>query len=919
MISSFTRLAILATAVVLSSLPGAAQTGSVVGTVFSAANGQPVRGAAVFVKQEPSIETVTDLDGKFQLSVSPGTYTIVVRADNYSDTEVSDIVVSGTEPVEASTVIVPKGAVTTVDVVEKVGAVASTEEAMLTERKLAAVVSDGISGEELRSGTASNAAGALEKVTGVSIVDNGYVYVRGLGERYSSTQLNNAVIPTTEPERRVVPLDLFPAALIDNIRILKTYTPDLPGEFSGGLVDMRTIDFPTTRMLNFSGTSGFNTRTTFNRFRTYPGGGRDIFGYDDGTRSIPAGIPRDERLFQGVFTADQLAGFGRQFSRNWEPTFNDSMRPNQSYSIVGGGTFGRFGLVGAISFNNKPQVYSERRNFYRTSGTEPIDFTSYDDFFDDIETTRTGGVFNLAMRLTPANKIVFRNTYTHDSDKESRFLQGFDGGIDGPILGERLRWIERSLRSHSVEGEHAMSNFRNSLLKWQMTYSRSSRNEPDLREIIRGELPNGSFQFLQTSLSGQRFYNDLADRIYEPQVDWSIPFFRGGFTGLFKVGYRATLRERDFNARRFRFIPFRQQFDLTVPSNELFRPENIAADRFVLIESTRGTDRYDANMDVHAGFAMLDVNLGSRWRIVGGLRVEDAQINVNTLDPLVPGSVPSVARLVNRDPLPGVNAIYALSARQNLRASYSKTLARPDFRELSPFDFTNVVGGFNTVGNPDLVRSRIDNIDLRWEWFTGGNQLIAASYFIKKFDDPVEVTIQAVADLRQSFINADGATNQGIELEFRRNLGFLSRRLSQFSVQSNFTVVDSDVVLPERQALILTSKNRPLVGQSRYVYNVITEWVRPQWRSNARFYVNSVSRRITDVGTFNLPDIYQERNTLIDFVYQYDIKENGKWSLRFAAQNLGDNHYRWTQAGLPYRDFRVGRTFEAGVSVSLFQ
>lgn len=922
-----TRFAVvlLATTFAAATLPAQeAQTppanGTVAGTIFDASNGQPIRGGSITAAGPARVTVAANADGTFALTLPAGAYELSITAPTHLDVKVEAVLVKAGEVTDASTVMAAKGAATVVEVTERVSQVAATAEAALSERKLSPVVSDAISSEELRGGTASNAAAALEKVTGVSVVDNGYVYVRGLGERYSATQLNSAVIPTTEPERRVVPLDLFPAALIDSIRVLKTYTPDLPGEFSGGLVDMKTIDFPVKPTLQFSATGGYNTVTSFNRFSTYPGGARDFFGWDDGTRGIPAGIPAGRRLFQGQFSEAELAAFGRLFPNNWQGAGVQSQRPNGSYSLAGGGTFGRFGLVGALSFSNRPQRYDEQRSYYRASGGRPIRFTNYETFSDNVESTRTGGVFNFAMRLTPANKLILRNTLTHDSDKEARFLSGFEGGIDGEIASERLRWVERDLRSHSLEGEHVMASARNSLLKWQMTYSRSGRSEPDLREVIRGRLDNGQFAFLPQSLSGQRFYNDLSDRIYEPQVDWSTPFYKGWISGLIKTGFRVTKRERDFQARRFRFIPFNlNQLPLTVPSNRLFAPENIAPGRFILIENTRGTDAYDAGMDIYAGFGMADLVLGRRWRIVGGLRVEDADIRVTTIDPLIPGTVPALASLRNRDPLPAVNVIYALNARQNLRFSYSQTVSRPDFRELSPFDFTNVVGGFNTVGNPDLVRAKIKNFDARWEWFLGGNQIIAASYFLKDFDDPVEVTIQAVADFRQTYINADGARNQGVEFEYRQNLRKWHRKLSQFALQSNLTLVRSNVRLPAEQALILTSQQRPLVGQSPYMFNVICEWLKPQWRSNARFYANTVARRLTDVGTFGLPDIFQERNVFLDFVYQVNLDETGKWSLRFSAQNLADNQYRWTQASLPWRTYRVGRTFEAGLSFSLFQ
>jgi TonB-dependent receptor len=316
---------------------------------------------------------------------------------------------------------------------------------------------------------------------------------------------------------------------------------------------------------------------------------------------------------------------------------------------------------------------------------------------------------------------------------------------------------------------------------------------------------------------------------------------------------------------------------------------------------------------------MLDLALGPRWRVVGGVRIEDATIRVETLDPLVPGAVPAVALLKNRDPLPGVNVIYSITPQQNLRFSYGRTLSRPDFRELSPFDFVNVLGGFSFAGNPDLRRAKIDNFDARWEAFFGGSQLVALSYFYKDFTDPIEVTIQpTTGDLRQTYINAEGARNQGIEVEFRRRLDFLSPSLAPFAVQTNFTFVDSQVQIGEDQALLLTTLERPLTGQSRYVYNFIAEWVRPQWRSNVRFYWNYVSRRITDVGAVGLPDIYQEANTFLDLVYQFDIQENGKWSLRFSAENLTDNHYHWTQADILQRSYRLGRTYSVGTSYSFF-
>lgn len=894
--------------------------GVVTGTVFDASNGQPVRGAAIAINGN-SGDLVTDLDGRFRLELSAGQYTLNFRAPNYADATVTEVVVKAGETTEASTVMANANAVTKLDVVETAGAVAATAEAMLTERKLASNVSDSMSNEEIRQGTASDAAGALEKVTGVSIVDNGYVYVRGLGERYSSTMLNNAVLPTTEPEKRVVPLDLFPANLIDNIKVIKTYSPDLPGEFSGGLVQMQTVEFPTERAFRVSMNYGFNTVTSFNRFGGYRGGGQDFFGFDDGTRALPALIPPNDRLFVGRFSDQQFQEFGRAFANNWELSPIDSMRPSQSYSVAGGNSFwkGKLGIVGAITFANQPQRTDSLYRFLNNGGGgRPVIFTNYEDYQTNNESARLGAVMNAAYRFSPAHKITWRNTLTRDTDKEARVFRGYSGGIDGVVESTRLRYIERGMLSTGIDGEHSFSRWKNGLLHWQFTVSRSQRDEPDMRESIRG-LIDGKYQFLNLPESGLRFFNKLNDRIYEPVAEWAQPFFKGNLNGLFKFGFRGTFRSRDFGARRFRYFPVRTAtLDLTQNTNTLLGAANIRPDGFVVREITRGTDSYDASMDVYGGYAMADMNLSGKLRLVAGLRYEAAEVLVTTLDALVPGARAAAARLSNRDPLPAANLIYQLTARQNLRVGYSRTVNRPDFRELSPFEFTNVVGGYSTVGNPDLRRALINNYDLRWENFLGGNQLVAVSYFFKDFTDPIEQIYRPTAsELRQSFLNVAGARNQGVEFEARKNLSFLGKKLRGVAVSGNLTLVSSKVQIPTQQFVQLTSAERPLVGQSRAIFNFTAEWVKPQWRSQSRFYLNHVSRRLTDVGTFQLPDVYQEGNTFLDFVYQYDLTEKGRWSIRFSAENLGNNNYRWTQSDILVRNFRLGRTFSVGTSFNL--
>ena len=893
--------------------------GTITGMVLDAYTGRPIAGAALALSGVSGPEYVTDSEGRYQIKAAAGTYSLTFTAAEYHNAELTDVIVTAGKVTEASTVMSNTSFVTTVDVVASADAVGATAMAMLVEQKTSNVISDGLSHDELTAGVRSDAAGALEKVTGVSVVGDGFVYVRGLGERYSSAQLNGALMATTEPEKRVVPLDLFPAALIENIRILKTYSPDMPAEFAGGLVQLQTIDFPASPILNFSFKNGYNTATTFNRFLGYPGGSHDFFGFDDGTRALPSSIPTDQRIFPGKFSRDELQGFGRAFSNNWEPTINNSMRPQFDWSAVGGGTFGRFGLIGAITFGNKPQYQTEEQRYVRQGIGAPVIFTEYKDFRDYTEQSKMGAVLNAAIRLTPNHSILFRNTMTHDTEKSAREFSGYDGGVDSVISSQRLRWVERTLISTGVDGNHSLPSLANGLIHWQFNYSASKRDEPDLREVFRGQLPDGRFIFTALGSSAIRFFSALEDRIYEPQVDFSLPFYKGSYSGLWKTGFRLTHRERDFQARRFRYIPQQSStLNLYAPSNELFASENIRSDGFQLVEFTRGTDKYSADMDIYAGYTMVDLSAGPRWRFSGGIRFESSDQQVITVDNLVPNAKPVSAALQNTDPVPVINVIYSLNSNQNLRGSYSRTLSRPDFRELSPFDFNNVLGGFVTQGNANLKRATINNYDFRWENFSTGNQLVAASFFIKTFTNPIEQTILPSNDLRQTSVKADGARNLGVELEYRRSLETLSPKLNDFGLVANFTFVDSIVDINEKDALLLTSKSRALLGQSRYIWNVITEWNKPKWNSNARFMVNYVARRISDVGTFSLPDIYQEANTSVDFSYNYSLSESGKWNLRFEAENLTDNQFRWTQGDIDQRAYHSGRSFQVGVSYSVF-
>lgn len=902
--------------------------GTIVGSAYDASNGNPLPQVQVEIAGPATFTVRTDTEGGFMLDVPAGNYTVTYTSEHYSDAIVESVIVTDSEVVDASAVLVNPAVITEIEVIGEIAPETATAEAMLVERQLANTVSDSISGEEISGGTASDAAGALESVTGVSIVDDSYVYVRGLGERYSATSLNNSMLATTEPERRVVPLDLFPASLIDNIKVLKTYSPDLPGEFSAGLVQIETTEFPTKPTLSVSYSMGFNTRTHGNDFLTYPGGGNDFWGFDDGSRDLPSGLP-NERLDRFNFSSSELQDIGQQFSNNWERETRNQGRPSMSWNVVAGNTYGKFGVVAAVTFSNSMRsIFDQDRIFYRPNADVAAGLIGPDDappvannifsYDESTETAKVGGIVNLSYRFSPEHKVSLRNFFSHDADNETRFYEGFHQDFNTDIQDQRLRWVERQVYSTQLEGEHLFPKLWNSIFSWQAAYSQSSRYEPDLRESLYLRNPvTDVFEYFDDSQSAFRMNNDLEEDLFNPAVDWTVPFYKGAIVGSVKFGINGSFRQRDFLSRRLRYaLRGSTGLDITDSPNVLFAPENIRRDGFEIAETTRVTDAYAGDRDVLGYFGMIDLNY-KRWRFIGGLRIEDVDQNVESFDPFnIDNRKPSPFTSTNY--LPAVNMVYQLTSKQNLRFGYSQTVSRPDFRELALFDFLDVVGGRLTVGNPDLVQTTIRNYDARWEYFPGGKQLIAASFFYKNFNDPIERTILATVGLTTTFSNAPSAQNYGVELEFRRNMAFVAPSLRQFSVSGNFTFVDSNIDLTGIENFVLTSVQRPMQGQSRYVSNAIIEWARPELRSTVRFYANHFSSRITDVGSFGLPDVLQEPVTTLDLVHELSLSGDDKWKMRFSAENLTDAKRFWTQGGELFQGYRQGQSFSIGTSYEIF-
>ncbi|MXV73655.1 TonB-dependent receptor, partial [Candidatus Poribacteria bacterium] len=884
---------------------------------------------------DTQIRVKTDETGSFSLELPIGTYKIHASASFYNTYVITDFQVKAGARAEPLRVPLVAQVVKLDAIKMPVQLSQSSERGLLEQRMRSSRIEDSISTEEMSRLPASSASEAIKRVTGISIVGGRYVFVRGLGERYSNTLLNNVEIPSPEPNRRVVPMDIFPASLLASLQTVKTFSPDQPGGFAGGSVQVFTKDFPEELTMSLSMSTGFNTQTTGEEGLTYPGGDFDFLGFDDGSRELPsiireaaADVPIRERgrFTPAGFTPEEIQAFGQSFENVWSPE-RQPLPVNQGYKFSLGNSntvFGKeFGYLGVISYGNSHSYGTQVRNAFRIGLNETLSpVTSYDVERSGNE-VEWGTVLNTSLRFSPQHQINLRSLFTHTAEDEIRTWKGFNADRNTDMRSARLRYVERQLFSGQLAGTHDFNLGASELeppeppdvsMEWRLTYSRAARDEPDTRENIYEDRGDGTFVFRDVTQSGSRFFFGLEDDEYNARADWKV---RIGTEGLFKFGGLLRDRARTFDVRRFRFLPS-DQVDATVnlsdPPEVLFQTRNIAPRVFELRESTRSTDNYLADHNIYSGYLMLDLPLSAKWQVMSGVRLESSDQKVTTYDPFAASVRPLIASLETLDWLPGLNVTYRLTARMNLRLAASRTITRPDFRELAPFEFTDFVGGRTILGNPDLERTRINNFDFRWEIFPQIGGILAVSAFYKQFQKPIEQIVQPQAEVRITYENAESAHNYGLELEARQNLGVLTDALRKFSVNTNAALISSHVVLPEDIG-IQTSSERPLQGQCPYIVNISVGFEDPDWGISSAVAYNIFGRRLSEVGNHGAPDVYEQPRGQLDASFSRTVANHFRFSI--SAKNLLDPYVHYKIGEATYLGYRLGRSFSFGISYNL--
>jgi hypothetical protein len=581
--------------------------------------------------------------------------------------------------------------------------------------------------------------------------------------------------------------------------------------------------------------------------------------------------------------------------------------------------------VASVTHSYKEQFVEETRRFYRVENAATGGLEAVNDYAMQTGTQRAqvGIVGNLSYQFNPSQRLTVENFYTHSGRDEGRVFEGPNTENNFWYRNNRLQFVEEGLRSNAVGGEHFFQGLGNSRIDWRVNYARATRDEPDLRETLyqasltRGAdgsfAPGPTFLLADESQSGFRMFSELVDDTLELAGNWAVSSAAGGRPTQYKFGADYVERSRDFSSRRFRFIPSALNKDAAVPINLALGPEALfAGDNigsvFRFAEETRPVDAYRGEQTTTSGYGMVDVALSARTRIIGGVRVEQFEQEVVTQDPFGLFARQVTASNNNIDMFPALNVVQAVgSGSSSVRLSYSTTVNRPEFRELAEFEFTDVVGNRAVKGNPGLNRALIQNVDGRWELFTGARGVLAASVFYKHFDQPIERVIVAGAQPIATFQNAETARNVGLELEAGRQFG------SHLFVNANYTFVDSRITLAEQQRTVQTSAERPLAGQSKNLFNLATELTLGGF--STRLLFNYFGDRISDVGANQAPDIIEQGRAAVDLVFSQRL---GALGIRLTLENLTDAGYRFTQGAEEQRLYKLGRTVAVSFGYNVF-
>ena len=925
-----------------------AQNGTVRGDLIDDSNGEAIIFANVVVA-ETGNGVSTELDGKFSVDLPAGIYTFTVSYIGYADLAVSDVEVKEGE-VTILNLRLSEASEVLDEVVVTASAIRTTEAALMTIQKKAPGLLDGISTQSIKRTGDSDVGSAIKRITGVSVEGGKHVVVRGLGDRYSKTILNGLDVPGLDPDRNSVQLDIFPTNLVNSIIVYKSFTPDLPGDFTGGMVNIETKDFPESETFNISMGLGINPSMNLrDDYITYPGGGKDWLGFDDGTRMNP--LAPAQIIPERASNHPQLTSLTELFNPVMAST-RETSNLNSNFSLSYGNqlNFSKYdiGFTLSANYRNETEYYenAEFGVFFKDQLDNSV-FELPQDRSDQgqlgINNVLWSSLAGVAIK-TQRHKISMSAMRSQNGESRAAFINSLRKEFGQAIIEKHnLEYTERSVTNFLLKGEHSgqTGDFE---VNWQLSPTISQMDEPDIRLTAFEINPDTRAYELNPSTAGlpTRTYRSLNENNYAGRMDITQKLVTGGIKNKIKYGLASVYKDRDFSILDYNFALYRRgTFALTGDPNELFLDENLWS-----LENNRGlfvdaafepSKSYEATQTIHAGYLMNEMQFESGFKAIYGLRVEKADnwytgrkqfINNPDTDLFEDRKV-----LDELNFLPSINLVMPVIDRDgktmNLRLSGSSTVARPTFKEKSIAQIIDRISGRTFLGNIDLEQTTIMNFDLRWEYFLPEGEMISASTFYKSFDKPIEMTAyDATAPNSFTPRNVGDAQLIGVEFEFRKKLDILGKAFKPLSLNANTTFVYSSVEMTENEyeGRLLTARQgevientRQMVGQSPYVINAGLNYVDNVDGIEAALSYNVQGERLYIVGIGKVPDVFEVPFHSLNFRLSKRFLEDQKLQISISANNILDSNKRKVYQSFMatdqlFENFSPRRSFSLGVS-----
>lgn len=863
-----------------------AQTVLVQGKVINLRN-EPVAGATIKV-EETNKQFSANVEGMFRVSLEKGKkYSLLVSSTGYNSKLVSDIEANSLNE-DLVIVLEPKVVSGEAIVIRSTRRQESTV-ALISFQKNNTSLSNGLAADFIKRTPDKNTGEVLRRVSGASIQDNRFVIVRGLSDRYNSAMLNGALLPSTEPDKKAFSFDMLPAAMIDNIIINKTATPEYTGEFSGGLVQVNTRDIPTKRVFSVGIGFGYNNQSTLRDFTSNARNRFDWLGFDDGSRNLPDSFPKTAQEYRTL--GKNAAGLNKQIEltklfsgdayveevRTAEPIKNYVITYANTHSFKNGG---QLGTLLSVNYRNARLMYNVGRAFYEADGKNVFEYNDQQNHYQ----VTNGAVLNLSY-VQKRSKISFKNIFNQFYEDNYYSRTGYNTNRLNDIRFYSSFLNQRTLFSTQLEGEHQLTKT-GIKFKWNGNGGYNWKKQPDLRSALYARRIGTNEAYEIDPDDTRRFYSDLKDFSVGTTGQFIVPMSWGGKDKqTLKFGGSNLTRVRDFRSRIFRYnITNFNSFIASNANKDLiaaFRPTNMGISGYILEDFTNNQDRYFGASVLNAAYMMLD-NKFSDLRLVWGLRAENFQ---QLLTSKIQTGERSVLLTKKWDFLPSANLMYSLNSKQNFRLSASRTVARPEFRELAPFAFFDYETNYGVKGDTSLRRSSVLNYDARYEWYPKSNESITIGAFYKDFTDPIEFRLDPAsnADSRRYFYqNATSARTYGLEIEVRKGMEFLSPSLKNLFFFGNYTLTSSEVRFNDLSAgdKEITAA-RPLQGQSPYLINAGFQWTSEKF--NASLLYNRVGERLALVGNTEFPNVYERPRNQLDFqISKKILSNNGELKLNIA-------------------------------------